>query len=170
MNEKFCILIWIWMRVVPKGPIDNESALVQMMAWCQTGEKPLFEPMMTQFTDAYIRLGRVNTIYWYISPAIDINWISEIVFNIFMGQRNVIDKQFESTLYSKFNTLYIYYTSASTFTHSQMMFLTLDSLWDYRIELVAMGLPCIVFTFPTKIFCQGVSGFVNGFVVFAAAD
>ena len=39
---------------VPEDPIDNRSALVQVMAWHQTGAKPLPEPMMTQFTDVYM--------------------------------------------------------------------------------------------------------------------
>ena len=34
----------------------NKPALVQVMAWCQTGEKPLPEPMMTQFAEAYVAL------------------------------------------------------------------------------------------------------------------
>ena len=37
-----------------KGPIDSKSAWVQVMAWRQTGDKPLPEPMMTQLTDAYM--------------------------------------------------------------------------------------------------------------------
>ena len=28
VNEKFCILIKIWLKFVPKGPIDNNPALV----------------------------------------------------------------------------------------------------------------------------------------------
>ena len=36
-------------------PIDNKPALVQVMAWRRIGDKPLSEPMMTQFSDAYIR-------------------------------------------------------------------------------------------------------------------
>ena len=39
---------------VPKGAIDNKSSLVQVMAWRQIGDKPLHEPMMTQFNDAYM--------------------------------------------------------------------------------------------------------------------
>ena len=35
--------------------IDNESALVQVMAWRRAGDKPLPEPMQTQFNDAYMR-------------------------------------------------------------------------------------------------------------------
>ena len=44
----------VCISVVPGGPIDNMSALFRVMAWHQTGNKPLPEPMMTQFTDAYI--------------------------------------------------------------------------------------------------------------------
>ena len=46
LNKKFSILIQISLKFVPKGPIDNKSALVQVKAWCQTGDKPLPEPIM----------------------------------------------------------------------------------------------------------------------------
>ena len=55
MNEKFCILIRISLKVVPKCPIDNKPALAQIMVWCRTGSKPLSEPMLTQIADAYMR-------------------------------------------------------------------------------------------------------------------
>ena len=55
MNEKFCISIQISLKFVPKGSIDNKSALVQVMAWRLTGDEPLPGPMLTQFTDAYMR-------------------------------------------------------------------------------------------------------------------
>ena len=55
MNEKFCISIWILLKYVPKEPIDTKSALAQVMAWCQTGNKPLSEPMVTQLNVAYIQ-------------------------------------------------------------------------------------------------------------------
>ena len=42
------------MKIVPKGPIDKTSALVQVMAWRRTGGKPLPETMLTEFTDAYM--------------------------------------------------------------------------------------------------------------------
>ena len=48
------IPIPISLKIVPKSPIDNKTALVQVMTWCQTGAKPLPEPMMTQLTDAYM--------------------------------------------------------------------------------------------------------------------
>ena len=54
-NESVWISITISLKFIPKGPIDNKSALVQVVAWHRTGEKPLPESMLTQFTDAYIR-------------------------------------------------------------------------------------------------------------------
>ena len=56
MNEKCSILIRISLKYVPKGPIDNKPAWVQVMVWRQTGDMPLPEPMLTQFTDAYMWL------------------------------------------------------------------------------------------------------------------
>ena len=55
LNENIRISIQISLKFVPKGPIDNNSALVQGMAWHRTGDKPLPEAMMIQFTDAYMR-------------------------------------------------------------------------------------------------------------------
>ena len=52
MSEKFYILILISLKF---GPIDNKLALVQVMAWHRIGDKPLPEPMLTQFHDAYMR-------------------------------------------------------------------------------------------------------------------
>ena len=56
INLKFCVSIPILLKFITKGPIDNKSTLVQVMAWCRICDKPLIEPMLTQFTDAYIRL------------------------------------------------------------------------------------------------------------------
>ena len=55
LNENFRISIRISLKFVPKVPIDNKPALVPVMAWRRTGDKPLPEPMLTQFTDAYMR-------------------------------------------------------------------------------------------------------------------
>ena len=37
------------------GAIDNNPALAPIMAWPRTDDKPLLEPMLTQFTNAYMR-------------------------------------------------------------------------------------------------------------------
>ena len=49
--------IKISLKFVPKGPINNIPALVQIMAWRRTGDKPLSEPMMTRRIYMYASLG-----------------------------------------------------------------------------------------------------------------
>ena len=44
------------LKFVAKGPIDSKSALVQVMAWCQSGTKPLPELMVIQFFNIYASL------------------------------------------------------------------------------------------------------------------
>ena len=44
MNESIRISIHISLKFVPKGLINNIPALVQIMAWRRTGDKPLSEP------------------------------------------------------------------------------------------------------------------------------
>ena len=39
LNENIWILITIWLEFVPKGQIDNNTALVQIMAWYPIGDK-----------------------------------------------------------------------------------------------------------------------------------
>ena len=46
LNENVWIPIEISLKFVPKDPIDNILALVQIMAWRRPGDKPLSEPMM----------------------------------------------------------------------------------------------------------------------------
>ena len=45
-NENFRISIAFSLKCVPKGPINNIPALVQIMAWRRPGDKPLSESMM----------------------------------------------------------------------------------------------------------------------------
>ena len=46
LNENVWISIKISLKFVPKVPINNIPALVQIMAWRRAGDKPLSEPMM----------------------------------------------------------------------------------------------------------------------------
>ena len=48
LNENVIISIEITLKSVPKGPINNIPALVQIMAWRRPGDKPLSEPMMVR--------------------------------------------------------------------------------------------------------------------------
>ena len=53
--SKACIfLMTISLNFFPRSPIDNNAALVQVMAWRWRSDKPLSEPMVAQFTDAYM--------------------------------------------------------------------------------------------------------------------
>ena len=45
-NENVWISIKISLKFVPKGPINNIPALIQIMAWRRSVDKPLSEPMM----------------------------------------------------------------------------------------------------------------------------
>ena len=40
LNENDRIPIRISLKIVPRSPIDNKPALVQVMAWGRTGDKP----------------------------------------------------------------------------------------------------------------------------------
>ena len=51
LNENVRILIQISLQFVTRGSIDR----FQVMVWRRTGDKPLHEAMLTQFTDAYMR-------------------------------------------------------------------------------------------------------------------
>ena len=46
LNESIWISIGISLRFVPKGPINNIPALVQIMAWRRPGDKSLSEPLL----------------------------------------------------------------------------------------------------------------------------
>ena len=51
----FRISIKISLKFVPKGPINNKPAFVQIMAWRRSGDKPLSEPMMVSLlTHIYV--------------------------------------------------------------------------------------------------------------------
>ena len=57
LNENVWIPIEISLNFVPKGPINNIPALVQIMAWRRSGDKPLSEPMMVGLTTHICVLG-----------------------------------------------------------------------------------------------------------------
>ena len=55
MNEHDRISIRISLKFALMSPFDNKPASVQVMAWRWTDDKSLPEPMLTQFTDAYMQ-------------------------------------------------------------------------------------------------------------------
>ena len=45
LYEKCSILIQIVLKFIPKSPMNNMQASVQLMAWHRTGDTPLSEPI-----------------------------------------------------------------------------------------------------------------------------
>ena len=43
LSKNIRVSIKVSLKFIPKGPIDNMSGLVQIMAWCRTDDKPLSE-------------------------------------------------------------------------------------------------------------------------------
>ena len=68
LNENVLISIKISLKFVPKGPINNIPALVQIMAWLPPGDKPLSEPVMVRLLThiCLTRPQRVNN-HWFPS-------------------------------------------------------------------------------------------------------
>ena len=85
-NENVWIPIKISLKFVPKGPINNIPALVQMMAWHQLGDKPLSELIMARLLmHIYVTLPqRVNvefTLVFRIACLRPRNWTSNVFRN-----------------------------------------------------------------------------------------
>ena len=65
----YLISIRISLKFVPNGPIYNKAVLVQVKAWRLTGDNPLPEPMLTQFTDAYMRHSTLIVMHICVSES-----------------------------------------------------------------------------------------------------
>ena len=65
LNENVWISIKISLKFVPKSPFNNIPALVQIMAWRRSGDKPLSEPMMVSLPThiCVIRPQWVNSLW-----------------------------------------------------------------------------------------------------------
>ena len=71
LNENFQSANEISLKFVPKGPINNIPALVQIVACCLAGAKPLSEPMMVR-----------SLIYNYMHICITWpQWVNEFQFS-----------------------------------------------------------------------------------------
>ena len=63
LDENVRISIKISLKLVPKVPINNNPALVQIVAWRRSGGKPLSEPMMVSLL-AHICVTRPQWVNW----------------------------------------------------------------------------------------------------------
>ena len=85
LNENVWIPIRISLKFVPKGPINNMPALVQIMAWRRSGDKPLSGPMWLDYRRIYASIGLNELIlktYMYINQLWTL--ITKILYMIFM--------------------------------------------------------------------------------------
>ena len=84
MNENVRISIKISLKFVPNGPTNNIPALVQIMVWRRSGDKPLSEPMMVSLL-THICVTRPQRLDWIkrqISNTIpDIQWHFMVVLS-----------------------------------------------------------------------------------------
>ena len=121
LNENVRISIKISLKFVPKGPINNNPALVQIMAWRRPGDKPLSEPMMVRLL-THICVTRPQWVNTHVSWSWECSMLSsrEIInvtpkySNIFslmcghfsnkvhnyqQGKQNILSLNFELYLY-----------------------------------------------------------------------
>ena len=56
-----------WLKLLPKGSIKNVLTMVEIMAWHQTGDQPLFVPMMACFIDAYMHQLALMSSHFLVS-------------------------------------------------------------------------------------------------------
>ena len=69
LNENVIISARISLEFIPKGPINNIPVLVQIMAWCRPGDKPLSETMIVRLPThiCVTRSQWVNQLYLFAS-------------------------------------------------------------------------------------------------------
>ena len=62
--KRFEFWMKFWLQFIPTGQIDNNKALIQIMAWCRIGGKPLSKLMM-RICVTRPRRVRVKNVLWY---------------------------------------------------------------------------------------------------------
>ena len=77
------------LKFITKCPINNIPPLVQIMAWRRPGDKPLSEPMMVTFTDAFMRhSAALSKPLWLLRYTPIKNYVIE---DLFSPLRDTID-------------------------------------------------------------------------------
>ena len=78
LNENVWISIKISLKFVPKGPINNNPALVQIMPWRRSGDKPLSEPMMVSLL-MHICVAPPQWVKWiHLLVCVIVNWLWQL--------------------------------------------------------------------------------------------
>ena len=63
LKENPLIVIAISLKFITTGPIDNKVALLQVMAWHQTGSKPFPEPVYWHHIASYWGRDKMAVIF-----------------------------------------------------------------------------------------------------------
>ena len=97
-NENVWISIEISLKFVPKGPINNIPALVQIMAWRRLGDKPLSELMVVSLL-THICVTRPQ---WVI-------WCCRVGFVYALNVHcDVLPSQYQVQFYVEWNTVWVF--------------------------------------------------------------
>ena len=180
----------ISLKFVPRVRMNNIPTLVQIMTWRRSGDKPLSESMMVSLPTHicvtwpqwvnYDAHGFVSfTLIWLrhkfwtrcITGIYDIHpQIASKVSNICMRISATISAKRPSypvpdvSIYYMSNInelpdgiLFHWFCKCTP----PWMFLPLDIPSEYRPEHVTFGLLCVIFKFPSRIFCRRVPGFAT---------
>ena len=78
-NENCCILIKFSLKYVRKVPIDNNPALIQIMAWRRSGDTLLSEPMMVSLL-THICVTRPQWVIWCVPPWKMLLWLFYVTY------------------------------------------------------------------------------------------
>ena len=79
LNENVWILIKISLRFLLKGLINNIPALVQIMAWCRSGDKPLSDQWWFDYWCLHTSLGLNELNYGYTTMHYTRRWLLSTV-------------------------------------------------------------------------------------------
>ena len=89
--ETVWIPIQMSLKYVPRGPINNIPALVQIMDWHRPGDKPLSEPMMDSLP-THICVTRPQWVNWVCSCSQTINIFWRFNMNWLLYFNNIFPK------------------------------------------------------------------------------
>ena len=112
LNENVWIALEISLNFVPKGPINNILALVQIMTWRRPGDKSLSEPMMVslpthkcvtrpQWVNVIVSI--LHSLFLYVLQQLCFTWVQ---VGYLIGLIAVIHSIGGPAAYRFFNTFY----------------------------------------------------------------
>ena len=89
LNENFRISNKISLKFVPRGPISNIQAFVQLIAWRRPGDKPLSEPIVVRSL-THICITRPQWVYGtrelqVFDCIINVQYISQDILTVLLG-------------------------------------------------------------------------------------